>query len=211
MTPRKKDTEPTKGAFDFVDLITGRIGKITALLAAIGGLVYVILTQSEQIFNKLTALGLYTPRPCVEVERLIVPEKIQYSEWKKKRMKITIEGKNNCEAQLGIYLTYMRDKDSESLFNLNVPYDDWEECKGSNKALLQERICWETKKPLRRGKGAWVWDVILPELEQVGARPIEPVRIKFEVNDYDDSTKIYWSGTLPIEVHNDAGPSANIK
>jgi hypothetical protein len=206
MTPRKKGTRPAKGAFDIVDLITGRIGKITALVTAIGGLAFVILTQSEQIASKLTALGLYTPRPCVEIRRMIVPKEIQYSDWKKNKMKITIEGRNNCEAQLGIYLTYMRDKNSESLFDLKVPYDDWEECKGSNKALLQERICWETKKPLRRGKGDWVWNVVLPDLEQIGARPVEPVRIKFEVNDYDDPTRIYWSETVPIEVRNDAVP-----
>jgi len=206
MTPRKKVTKPVKGAFDIVDLITGRIGKITALITAIGGLAFVILSQSEQIFDKLTALGLYTPRPCVEVERLIVPKKIEYSEWKKNKMKITIEGRNNCEAQLGIFLTYMRDKDSESLFDLKAPYDEWEECKGSNKALLQERICWATKKPLRHGKGAWQWNVVLPDLEQIGARPVEPVRIKFEVNDFDDPSKTYWSETIPIEVRNDSGP-----
>jgi len=200
MTGRKKKDEPAKSSFDFVvDLITSRIKLITGLVSAIALLVLGVLNYWKDIKDKVRPA-----RPCVEVKSLTVPPKIIYSDWKKNNMKITITGKNNCEAQLGLYLTYMRANDSESMFNLRVPYGDWEECKGVNKNLLQERICWETKKPLRQGKGDWEWEVTLPELEQVGARPIERIRLKFEVKDYDDPTKSYWSKPELIEVQNDA-------
>ena len=118
MTPRKKDTESTKSAFDFVDLITGRIGKITALLTAIGGLALLVLTQSEQILNKAIALGLYKLPPCVEVEPLMIPATVKYSEWDSMRLKL--KGRNNCSTPLGLFVTFVPRSSSEARFVLRV-------------------------------------------------------------------------------------------
>ena len=203
MTPRKKDTEPTKGAFDFVDLITGRIGKITALVTAIGGLALLILTQSEQILNKLTALGLYTPPPCAQVDPLIIPATVKYSEWD--NMKIKLKGRNNCLTSLGLYVTFVRRTASEPRYVLRVPHDDLPECKGL--APLQEPKCWDPKKPISIAKGDWEWDVLPPPLRQLSdPRRIEKISMTWAVYDFDAPTKPpIRVDTATIEVHNDAG------
>ena len=203
MTEQKKETEPTKGAFDFIDLITGRIGKITALLTALGGLALLILTQSEQILNKLTALGLYTPPPCVQVDPLMIPATVKYSEWDNMNMKL--KGRNNCSTPLGLYVTFVRRTGVEPRFVLRVPHDDWPQCKGLT--ALQEPKCWDPKKPVSRGKGDWVWDIPPPPLVQLSdPRRIEKITINWTVYDYDSPTKpAFGTGNATIEVHNDPG------
>jgi hypothetical protein len=205
MTPRKKDTEPTKGAFDFVDLITGRIGKITALLTAIGGLALLVLTQSEQILNKAIALGLYKLPPCVEVEPLMIPATVKYSEWDSMRLKL--KGRNNCSTPLGLFVTFVPRSSSEARFVLRVPHEDLPECKGR---APQEPRCWDPKKPVSSGKGNWEWEVLPPPLAQLSdPRRIEKISITWYVYDYDAPTKsAILVGNSTIEVHNDgANPS----
>jgi hypothetical protein len=203
MIARKTKTEPTKSAFDFVDLITGRIGKITGLVVAIGGLAVGALTQSEQILNKLTALGLYTPPPCAQVDPLIIPATVKYSEWD--NMKIKLKGRNNCLTSLGLYVTFVRRTASEPRYVLRVPHDDLPECKGL--APLQEPKCWDPKKPISIAKGDWEWDVLPPPLRQLSdPRRIEKISMTWAVYDFDAPTKPpIRVDTATIEVHNDAG------
>jgi hypothetical protein len=202
MTPRKKDTGPTRSAFDFVDLITGRIGKITALLTAIGGLALLILTQSEQILNKAIALGLYKLRPCAQVEPLEIPATVKYSEWD--NMKLKLKGRNNCSTPLGLFVTFVPRSTSEARFVLRVPHEDLPECKGR---APQEPRCWDPKKPVSSGKGNWEWEVLPPPLAQLSdPRRIEKISITWYVYDYDAPTKsAIRVGSATIEVHNDRG------
>jgi len=202
MTPRKEDTEPTKSAFDLVDLITGRIGKITALLTAIGGFVLLILTQSEQVLNKLTALGLYTPLSCVQVEPLMIPATVKYSEWES--MKLKLKGRNNCSTPFGLFVTFVPRSASETGFVVRVPHEDLPECKGRTP---QEPICWDPKKPVSSGKGDWEWEVLPPRLARMSdPRRIEKISITWYVYDYDAPTKpAIRVGSATIEVHNDGG------
>jgi hypothetical protein len=202
MTEQKKETEPTKGAFDVLDLITGRIGKITALLTALGGLALLILTQSEQILNKLTALGLYTPPPCVQVDPLMIPATVKYSEWD--NMKIKVKGRNNCSTPFGLYVTFVPRIGSEPRFLLRVPHEDLPECKGR---AQQEPKCWDPKKPVSRTNGDWEWYVLPPPLAPLSdPRRIEKISLTWAVYDYDAPTKPAIStDNTTIEVHNDAG------
>ena len=202
MTPRKRNSEPTKSAFDFVDLITGRIGKITALLTAIGGLALLILTQSEQILTKVTALGLYTPPPCVEVEPLMMPATVKYSEWDSMRLKL--KGRNNCSTVLGLFVTFLPRSASEARFVVRVPHEDLPECKGR---APQEPKCWDPKKPVSIAKGDWEWDVLPPPLRQLSdPHRIEKISMTWAVHDFDAPTKPpIRVDTATIEVHNDAG------
>ncbi len=202
MTRRKEDTGPTKGAFDFVDLITGRIGKITALLTAIGGLVLLILTQSEQVLNKLTAMSLYTPLACVQVEPLMIPATVKYSEWES--MKLKLKGRNNCSTPFGLFVTFVPRSASETGFVVRVPHEDLPECKGR---APQEPRCWDPKKPVSSGKGDWEWEVLPPRLARMSdPRRIEKISITWYVYDYDAPTKpAIRVGSATIEVHNDGG------
>jgi hypothetical protein len=192
-----------KGAFDVVDLVTGRIGKITALITAVGGLLLLILNQSEQIRGKLISLNLYTPLECVQVDRLMMPDTVKYSEWDS--MKIKLKGRNNCGAPLGLYVTFVRRAASEPRFVLRAPHEDLPECKGL--ALSQEPKCWDQKKPVSIGKGDWEWDVLPPPLAQLSdPRRIEKFAITWSVYDYDAPTKpAIRIDTATIGIHNDAG------
>jgi len=58
--------ESEKSGSDWIELVTGRIGKITALVGAIGGLLLLILTQIDKIQNEAVRVGLYSPRHWVE-------------------------------------------------------------------------------------------------------------------------------------------------
>jgi hypothetical protein len=202
MTPPTEDPGPTKGAFDFVDLVTGRIGKITALLTAVGGLVLLILTQSEQILTKVTALGLYTPRPCVQVEPLVIPATVKYSEWES--MKLKLKGRNNCSTPLGLFVIFVPRSASETGFVVRVPHEDLPECKGR---APQEPRCWDPKKPVSSGKGAWEWEVLPPRLALLSdPRRVEKISITWYVYDYDSPTKsAIQVGSATIEVQNDRG------
>jgi hypothetical protein len=201
MTPRKKDTEPTKAAFEFVDLITGRIGKIGGLLIAVG----VILTQSELIRNKITALGLYTPSPCVQAEPLIMPATVKYSEWDS--MKLKLKGRNNCSTPFGLFVTYIPRSASETNFVVKVPHESLPECTGR---AQQEPKCWDGKRPVSSGKGDWEWEFLPPPLARLSdPRRIEKISIAWYVYDYDAPAKsAILVGNSTIEVHNDgANPS----
>jgi hypothetical protein len=203
MTERKEEAEPTKGAFGFVDVITGRIGKIAGLVAAIGALAVGILTQGEQIYDKLVKNRLYTPLPCVQVAALMIPATVKYSEWD--NMNFKLKGRNNCSTPLGLYVTFVRRIGDEPRFVLKIPHEDLPECKGLTS--LQEPKCWDPKKPVSIGKGDWEWDVLPPPLAQLSdPRPIEKITINWTVYDYDSPTKpAFGTGNATIEVHNDAG------
>ena len=202
MTPREDDTEPTKGGFEFIELLTGKIGKLTAFLTAIGGLAVLILTQSEQILSKATSLGLYTPRPCVEVEPLVIPATVKYSEWDS--MKLKLKGRNNCSTPLGLFVIFVPGSASETGFVVRVPHEDLPECKT---LAPKDPTCWNPKKPVSSGKGAWEWEVPPPRLARMrDPRQIEKISITWYVYDYDSPTKsAILVDSATIEVHNDRG------
>jgi hypothetical protein len=206
MTERKNRVEPTKSAFDFVDLITGRIGKITALVVAIGSLAVGALTQWETFIGKLVEMGLYTRPPCVQVNPLMIPATVKYSEWD--NMKIQLKGRTNCSTPLGLYVTFVRRTASEPRFVLRVPHEDLPECKGL--APLQEPKCWDPRKPISIGKGDWEWDVRPPPLAQLSdPRRIEKISMTWAVHDYDAPTKPpIRVDTATIEVHSEAGSAS---
>jgi hypothetical protein len=202
VTAPEKETEPTKGVSDFINLITGKIGKITALLTAIGGLVLLILTNSEQILNKLTALGLYTHPPCVQVEPLIIPATVKYSEWD--NMKMKLKGRNNCSTPFGLYVTFIPRSASEARFVLRIPHEDLPECKVG---APQDPKCWDPQKPVSKGKGDWECEIPPPPLARLsGPRSIEIISITYYVYDYDAPTKpAIRVGSVEIKVENDGG------
>lgn len=202
MTKGRKAGEPAKSASDFVDLISGRIGKITALVVAIGSLAVGALTQWEKVIDKLVEAGVYTRPSCVLVYPLVFPATVKYSEWDSMKMKL--KGRNNCSTSPGLYVTFVRRSTSEPRFVLRVPHEDLPECKGL--APLQVPKCWDPKKPIRNGKGDWEWDVLAPPLTRLSdPRRTEKVSLTWAVYDFDAPTKpAIRVDSAEIEVQNDA-------
>jgi hypothetical protein len=204
MTGRKLRTDIAKSRFDdFIERITSRIGKIAALVVAIGGLAVAAVTQSESIRAKLVAIGWYAPQPCVRIDSATFPETVKLSEWD--RMKVNLQGRNNCATVLGLYVTFFRDMHNKELFVLRVPHGDFPECKGLAADL--EPKCWNPKKPIVIGKGKWSWDVPLPPMERLSnPQRVERILVSWSVRDYDEPTKpAILADTAAIMVQSDAG------
>jgi len=196
----------TKSPFDVLELITGRVGKLTAFVAALGGLAVGILNYSEQVRDKLTALHLYTPAPCVEVDTVILPATVKLSEWD--NMRIRVKGRSNCSSPFGLYVTFVRRSSRQPEFVLRVPHEDLPECKGL--APFQVPRCWDPKKPIKLGKGTWEWEVLPPPLAQLSnPRAVEKISVTWSVHDYDAPTKPPLRvDNATIEIHNDTRDSS---
>jgi hypothetical protein len=213
MTEQKKKTEPAKSA-DFIDLITGRIGKITALVAAVGVLVLMILnksdlilSKSEQVLGKLAALGLYTRAPCVQVDAFIIPATVKYKEWE--NMTIKINGHNNCSITLDGYVTFDRRTETGPwLIRFRLPHEELPECRRQALQVpLQEPTSWDAMIPIWIGKGNWHWDLRAPPIEPMSdPRRVEKIAITWRLHNYDTPTNNpIWVRDSVTEVQNDAG------
>lgn len=214
MTEQKKKVQPTKGGFGFIDLLTGRIGKATALVAAVGGLVLMILNKSElilgksdQVLGKLAAMGLYTRAPCVQVDEFMIPATVKYKEWE--NMTIKLNGHNNCSITLDGYVTFDRRTDAGSrLIRFRLPHEDLPECRRQALQVpLQEPTCWDAMIPILIGKGKWQWDLRPPPLETLSdPRQIGKIAITWRLHNYDSPTnKPMWVRDSVTEVQNDPG------
>jgi len=186
MTEEKIKREKTKGLLYSLNIVTKSISKIKALVVLICGLALTILTFSEKILGKLSDMGWYTPRPCVEITDLIVPAKVKYSEWNK--IKITIKGINNCSKTIGLYVTFEPKATSKPRIVL-APNSNKNECKIINTSQ-QIPQCWESSKPIKTGKGTWDWSVSLPVIERLSdPLPIEDISVQCFVKDLDAPNK----------------------
>lgn len=199
--------KPEKGGTDWIELVTGRVGKITALAGAISALLAVILTQFSDVQEKLKQFGVISPPPpCVEVktDQVVFPNDVKYSEWD--NMRIRLSGRNNCERPLGLYVTFVRRTTKDPRFTLRVPYDDLAECTG--KAPLLEPKCWDRKKPVANiGKREWEWETPPPPLSRLSdSRSTETILVAWEVRDLDEPNKSpIAAGSAPIKVTYDTG------
>lgn len=200
MSARKTKDERKSGGTDWIDVATGRVGKITAFFTTLGALVLVLLNQSEQIQKKVTAM--LAPRQCVEVSKVVVPRTIEYSEWDKMRIQIT--GRNNCDETLGLYVTFQGRVSSEPRFRLRPPYEDLPECGGGEPVQLPK--CWDRKKPVAIGKGEWGWEVLPPPLVQLNdPTPTARISVTWDVRNVDQPDKPpLASDSAQIEVTNKA-------
>ena len=173
---------PAASKIDWVGLATGRLGKLTALLAAI----LLVLSQIEQVHTKLAELFGLASRPCVTVDKVSIPATIDAADWE--RSSITITGRNNCSRPIGLYVTFTRRTLSEPTFLLRGPRQEGKECAGY--ASLQVPQCWDSKKPITIAKGPWTFTPGLPGLEQLrNPHPDEKIDFQWEVRDFDEPAK----------------------
>jgi hypothetical protein len=153
-------------AFDLViDRLTGRVGKVTALIVATGGLAIAVLTQWEH--GREQFAKLFPPPPCVVVAPAKFPSSVKLSEWDD--IRVQLSGQNNCPGELGLYVTFSRDESkNSSLFAIGSRHIDLPTCSNYLVAESEPR-CWNPKKPVVIGKGPWTYPVLLPRLESLAA------------------------------------------
>ena len=187
------------GATDWIEVVTGRVGKITALLTALGGLLVVVLNQSDQFLKKLRTMELFPSYSCVEIDKVVIPQTVEYSEWE--NMRIGIGGRNNCKESLGLYVTFQERVSNEPRFRLRAPYEGQGGC-GSESVQLPG--CWDYKKPVAVGK--WGWEVLPPPMTQLNNPvPTAKITVRWDVRNVDQPDKHpLASDSAQIEVTNKA-------
>lgn len=203
MTERnKKSSAPKRGIDLSFERITGRIGRTTALIVAIGALVATIFTQYDTIKKELVKHGILTQPPCVSVDSVKFPKIVKLSEWDE--TKVSLHGHKNCTGPFGLYMTFYPDVRSQRLFALVPPHGNSRDCGGFSASLVPQ--CWQSHKPLTKGKGEWDLSWGLPPLSLVSNPDrVEQIRVSWEVRDYDNPTKPPTNvDTNSIEIQNDA-------
>lgn len=105
MSDEKKAPDSGKNTWDFLDVVTGKIGKITLLVGAVSAL----LTQVYPLIQGGSSLVKSEPeqRPPLEgclKPKLIVPKTVSISEWDS--MMLKLKGRNDCPQSLNIYVTF---------------------------------------------------------------------------------------------------------
>jgi len=193
-----------KGNRDWLDMLTGRIGKIAALVTAVGGLILLIISQVKEITKEGAWLASLFPRSspaaCLEVKSIDLPETLAYDKWDGKN--VVIRGTNTCERTIGLYVAYPpRGATGEVRYVLRVPREEQPKCKGG--AAVREPDCWDPQKPIARGD--WTWQTYLPPLARlVDASAGEPEKlfVTMEVRNSDEPDSTLRTETRTIKVVN---------
>ena len=174
------DGEP--GRAGILDILTGRIGKLTALIGALAGLVAAWQTLVGPIIGGEDT-QVPPPKLCVEIDAQEFPAAVKYSDWE--TTPIRVKGRNNCDKPIGVYATFVRRQTSEPRFVLGVPYDSLPGCDRGTPVL--DPKCWDRKKPVPIDKrGDWEWETRPPPLWLLGdPGSIEEIAVIWEVRDLD--------------------------
>jgi len=178
---------PEKSRRDWLDVLTGRIGKIAAFVTAIGGLILLVISQVKEITKEGAWLAGIVRKPtavaCLAVRSIELPRTLAYDKWDDRN--VTIKGTNTCEKSIGLYVAFPpRSATGEARYLLRVPREDQPKCKGS--AAVREPECWDPKKPI--DKGDWVWQTYLPPLTRLAedrSGAPEPLLVSMEVRNSD--------------------------
>ena len=114
MTEEKKTPESQKNTWDLLDVVTSRVGKITALIGAITGLVVganQLIPKSDPVpkppvvpVEKVEKEAPKSPAlsDCFKPNMIVGPETVAISKWNS-MMKLT--GRNDCQTTLHVYVT----------------------------------------------------------------------------------------------------------
>jgi len=158
-----KPDPPGRTSGSVIDRLTGRLGKVTALIAATGTLAVAVLTQWERGSEQIAKL--FPPAPCVVLAPAKFPAIVKLSEWDDVRVQLS--GENNCPGELGLYVTYSRaESKNSSLFAIGSRHIELPTCSNYLVAESEPR-CWNPKKPVVVGKGPWTYPVLLPRIERL--------------------------------------------
>jgi hypothetical protein len=211
-TPVKDEVEAPKKK-DAFELLTGKVGKITALIAALtlvvtnlDTLVSKVQVLSSKLSPETTTPAEPTTRPlqqsCVEIYKVEFPQEIAYSEWNDHFISVT--GRNNCDRDLGLYLTFTHRVGAEPpRLVLRSPYaETFAECTGA--ASLSLPKCWDQMKPIPIVEGRGRWDAPLPPAFRLGEFETERLMFRLEVHDLDaPNADAVWKKTVEITIRDD--------
>ncbi len=169
MTNEKENSEPKKSSWDFLDVVTGRIGKITALVTT----VVLLLGAGEKLFN---VLGIFKSeevvKDCFKLE-MSYPKTVPVSEWDS--MDLVLKGRNDCQELLDVHVAF---KAASDRVRIESAFSDCLE--------LTNPDCWEEKF---LDLGDLDWKVTPPRLTPLNIPLGDPVKIDINWVVYNAETK----------------------
>lgn len=197
----------------WLDILTGRIGKITVLVAAVGTLVTVAVEHATKI------RGLFTPAPgptpplvatppvgsqstgCIAVRSVKFPEKIVYSDERNdwdRDYRVEVSGRNECGASVGLYMTI---KAISNVFDLEPPGLGPAPCEKASNLVFD---CWEYKIPVEASADkTWAWSARFPSAKprNDAIRKKGAIEIHYSIRRTDRPDEVLYSLPIPdIEV-----------
>ena len=197
--PDNERTQPDQGPAQpekkpgFLDLVTGKIGKISALIVAVGAL----LTGAEKVFKIFGGVDPKGPtevvklKDCFEAD-LTYPKEVSFNGWSS--MSLRMSGANDCGETLIGHVAFKAPR-ATSLRILAPFAPEGGDC------TLANPDCWES---ITFTSGPVDYRVSVPELKRLGAltRAV-PIDINWIV--YSDNKSIL-SGKARITVLADPAP-----
>ena len=104
MSNEEKNSEPQKNSSDLLDMLTGRIGRITALVLALAGL----LVAAEKFFEiGSNFLAMFkteeSVKDCFQVE-MNYTKTVSVRGWKS--MPLSLTGRNDCRERLSVHVAF---------------------------------------------------------------------------------------------------------
>jgi hypothetical protein len=203
MTEEKKLPESQKNPWDLLDVLTSRVGKITALVGAIGGLV----VGANQLISKSDTKGSTNPvalvhkaetgdsKPpvlsdCFRRDMIVEPKTVAISKWDSMMLKWT--GQNDCPTTFSgnAYVTF-KIKANDRV-RIMPPY---EEC------VSNDPSCWQ---PVSIDRGNVAGEVMSPRLYLISKPLGAPVDlgISWVVYNLEDKKQLR-AGTVKITLLDD--------
>jgi hypothetical protein len=181
MAHRKADTEAKKNSTPILDVITGRIGKIVALITAVVALLTVaqqMLGGTHKLAEIWTAFRSVPEEDCFMAEMNVEPTSVPLQKWNSVKFHLT--GSNKCRATLAVHVAF---KAQGGNLVVSPPFKgpDQPACTG-----YENPDCWEVKS-LDKGK-AVDWVLTPPRLESLS--PLgNPVKIAINWMVFNTETK----------------------
>jgi hypothetical protein len=168
------------------DLITGKIGKITAVAAAVAALGVAVnqMTGTWQgiigKFKAPPAASALPPKRCVHAE-LVHPKAVHLSQWS--AMELNLEVENHCEEEVVAYVVFKIGGGGR--IRIEPPFEGNPSC-GTDK---DKPGCWDERM---LEKGSFRWELTPPLLTSLQDRLGQsvPVAINWVVYNRKDGTQV---------------------
>jgi hypothetical protein len=182
----------------FVDVVTGKIGKLTGLLTGIAALLAVAtqLLGGFQSFQRVKETagtsGTVAVTDCLDVTLDVKPTMVSVGKWNTVRFDLI--GRNTCKEPLTVYVAFKSLNGSIRI----EPLVDQPACSGTNPD------CWESRT-LGGGKDV-KWTLTAPRLTQLSPLT-DPVQMSVNWIVYNTETKRILRGDkIEISVRGEATP-----
>lgn len=207
MADEKKPPESEKNSSDFLDVVTGKIGKITVLLTTVVSLlagVNQVFQVGPDLFSKFKLPVPVNPQPiepvipvvpkppalgdCFKPKMIVDPEMVSISKWDSMMLQLT--GRNDCQETLGVHVAFRGNSDRVRIMS------PFAEC-----VVLNDPTCWQQASI---DSGDLHKEITRPHLIILSKPLGDPVKLTINWNVYNMQTKgLLRADTVQITLRDD--------